>query len=155
MSCQKTDGRGHARPSYFWYDNDKDIKVCFLVTRIISVPYLAEPQASCSCHWSDDMSGTQQILGWWQSEDIGSVLLQLHPSYVTNILLKYNYKYYISIALSQWFNKHLQWKLRLYLLKGSCRGIHTRAHARLSAVNSFWKCFRILKSIKILTTFRH
>ncbi len=22
-------------PSFFWYDNDKDLKVCFLVTRVI------------------------------------------------------------------------------------------------------------------------
>ncbi len=29
MSYQKKDGRGHARPSFFWYDNDKDLKVCF------------------------------------------------------------------------------------------------------------------------------
>ncbi len=32
MSYQKKDGRGHARPSFFWYDKDKDVKVCFLVT---------------------------------------------------------------------------------------------------------------------------
>ncbi len=32
---QKKDGRGHARPSFFGYDNDKDLKVCFLATRII------------------------------------------------------------------------------------------------------------------------
>ncbi len=30
---QKKDGRSHARPSFFWYDNHKDLKVCFLVTR--------------------------------------------------------------------------------------------------------------------------
>ncbi len=35
-SYQKKDGRGHARPSFFWYDNDKDIKVCFLVMHFIS-----------------------------------------------------------------------------------------------------------------------
>ncbi len=40
MSCQKKDGRGHARPSFFWYDNDKDLKVCFLVTRVKRVNYL-------------------------------------------------------------------------------------------------------------------
>ncbi len=71
MSYQKKDGRGHVRPSFFWYDtdflenmiyevksyffalysqnglaspifwapsitndNDKDLKVCFLVTRV-------------------------------------------------------------------------------------------------------------------------
>ncbi len=34
VSYQKKDGRGHARPSFFWYDNDKDLMVCFLVTRI-------------------------------------------------------------------------------------------------------------------------
>ncbi len=32
---QKKDGRGHEHPSYFWYDNDKDLKVCFLVTHLI------------------------------------------------------------------------------------------------------------------------
>ncbi len=32
VSCQKKDGRGgHVRPSFFWYDTDKDLKVCFLV----------------------------------------------------------------------------------------------------------------------------
>ncbi len=36
VSCQKKNGRGHARPSFFWYDNIKDLKVCFLVTRIYS-----------------------------------------------------------------------------------------------------------------------
>ncbi len=33
--CQKKDGRGHACHSFFWYDNDKDLNVCFLVTRVI------------------------------------------------------------------------------------------------------------------------
>ncbi len=35
VSCQKKDGRGHMRPSFFWCDNDKDLKVCFLVTRVL------------------------------------------------------------------------------------------------------------------------
>ncbi len=29
MSYQKKDGSGHAHPSFLWYDNDKDLKVCF------------------------------------------------------------------------------------------------------------------------------
>ncbi len=35
VSCQKKDVHDHARPSFFWYDNDKDLKVCFLVTHIM------------------------------------------------------------------------------------------------------------------------
>ncbi len=35
VSYQKKDGRGHVRPPFFWYDTDKDLKVCFLVTRAI------------------------------------------------------------------------------------------------------------------------
>ncbi len=35
VSYQKKDGHIHAHPSFFWYDNDKDLKVCFLVTRVI------------------------------------------------------------------------------------------------------------------------
>ncbi len=35
LSCQKNDGRDHARPSFFGHDNDKDLKICFLVTRVI------------------------------------------------------------------------------------------------------------------------
>ncbi len=35
VSYQKKDGRGSARPSLFWYDNDKDFKVCFLMTGVI------------------------------------------------------------------------------------------------------------------------
>ncbi len=27
VSYQKKDGFGHVRPSFFWYDNDKDLKV--------------------------------------------------------------------------------------------------------------------------------
>ncbi len=30
----KKDGCAWRRPSFFWYDNDKDLKVCFLVARI-------------------------------------------------------------------------------------------------------------------------
>ncbi len=35
VSYQKKDGRGYAHPSFCWYDNDKDLKVCFLVTHLI------------------------------------------------------------------------------------------------------------------------
>ena len=35
VSCQKKDGHGHARPSFFWRDNDKDLNVSFLVMHII------------------------------------------------------------------------------------------------------------------------
>ena len=34
VSYQKKNGRGHARPPFFWYDNSKDLKVCFLVMHI-------------------------------------------------------------------------------------------------------------------------
>ena len=34
VSHQKKDGRGHACQSFFWYSNDKDLKVCFLVTHL-------------------------------------------------------------------------------------------------------------------------
>ncbi len=34
MSYQKKDWRGHAHPYLFWYDNDKDLKVGFLVTHV-------------------------------------------------------------------------------------------------------------------------
>ncbi len=37
VSCQKKDGRGYAHPSLFWHDNDKDLKVCFLVAHITLV----------------------------------------------------------------------------------------------------------------------
>ncbi len=35
MSYQKKDGHGHVQPSFFWYDNDKDLKVCFLMAHVI------------------------------------------------------------------------------------------------------------------------
>ena len=41
VSCQKKDGRSQARPSFFGKNNDKDLKVCFLlmhVNIIISSP---------------------------------------------------------------------------------------------------------------------
>ena len=34
VSYQKKDGRSHTCPSFFSYENDKDLKVCFLVTRL-------------------------------------------------------------------------------------------------------------------------
>ncbi len=34
MSYPKKDGRAWPRPSFFWYDIDKYIKACFLVTRV-------------------------------------------------------------------------------------------------------------------------
>ncbi len=37
VSYQKKDGPGHAYPSFFCYDNDKDLKVRFLVTHLISI----------------------------------------------------------------------------------------------------------------------
>ena len=36
LSYQKKDGRGHACQSFFWYDNDKDLKAYFLVTHHMS-----------------------------------------------------------------------------------------------------------------------
>ena len=35
VSYQKKDGRGHAHPFFLWYDNNKDLKACFLVMRVI------------------------------------------------------------------------------------------------------------------------
>ncbi len=42
VSYQKKDGRCHAHPSFFWYDNDKDLKVCFLVTHAINAWLFSE-----------------------------------------------------------------------------------------------------------------
>ncbi len=36
VSYQKKDGRGQACRSFFWYDNDKDLEVCFLVYQEIT-----------------------------------------------------------------------------------------------------------------------
>ena len=47
VSYQKNDGRGH-----FWYDNDKYLEVCFLVTHIIYVHpenYLLQYQPTSHC----------------------------------------------------------------------------------------------------------
>ncbi len=35
LSYQKKDERARPRPSFFWHDNEKNLQVCFLVTRII------------------------------------------------------------------------------------------------------------------------
>ncbi len=44
VSYQKEDGPGHARPPFFWYDNDKDLKVCFREARhmYIKKPWFPE-----------------------------------------------------------------------------------------------------------------
>ncbi len=44
--------KSRPRPSFFWYDNDKDHKVCFLVTRLIYVHpenYLLQYQPTSHC----------------------------------------------------------------------------------------------------------
>ena len=38
VSYQKKDECGHTRPPFFWYDSNKDFKVCFLVACIITEP---------------------------------------------------------------------------------------------------------------------
>ncbi len=47
VSYQKKDGHGHACSFFFWYDNDKDLKVCFLVTCIRESVKL---EGSSHCH---------------------------------------------------------------------------------------------------------
>ncbi len=49
VSYQKKDGHGQAHPSFFWYDNDKDVKVCFLVTHLKWYDLFAGP-APCQFH---------------------------------------------------------------------------------------------------------
>ncbi len=39
MSVSYPKKDGHARPSFFGYDNNKDLKVCFLVTHVVSVNF--------------------------------------------------------------------------------------------------------------------
>ncbi len=71
VSYQKKDGRSHARPSFSWYDNDKDLKVCFLVTR---VTYLARGHGGsqgleCKIHLAGvtylSCSLSQEQLAFW------------------------------------------------------------------------------------------
>ena len=56
VPCQKKDGRGWPRPSFFWYDNDKDLKLYFLMTGVKSVrnfkPFIRimKPQ-NCTTQW--------------------------------------------------------------------------------------------------------
>ncbi len=51
VSYQKKDWRGYMRQSFFWYENDKDLKVCFLVMRInLQLPY-SFPES----HGADEM----------------------------------------------------------------------------------------------------
>ena len=38
---------GWARPRFFWYDNDKDLKACFLVTRLM---LLADVMQHAECN---------------------------------------------------------------------------------------------------------
>ncbi len=41
VSYQKKDGRGHARPPFFGYDNNKDLEVYFLVTRVTTLTFFS------------------------------------------------------------------------------------------------------------------
>ncbi len=58
VSYQKKDGRAWPRPSFFWYDTDKDLKVCFLVTRVMyvrrtEVNVLGGFIITCGLHWTE------------------------------------------------------------------------------------------------------
>ncbi len=69
--CQKKDGHSHARPSYVWHDNDKDLKVCFLVTCVIYAGLLPT-----SLHWIfSKFSG--HVLQDWQILSCGWMLILL------------------------------------------------------------------------------
>ena len=48
VSYQKKDGCGHAHPSFFGYDNDKNLKVCFLVTHVM---WLSSPVTVMDLNW--------------------------------------------------------------------------------------------------------
>ena len=43
VSYQNKDGHSQARPSSVWYDNDKDLKVCFLVTHDRCAEFYCKP----------------------------------------------------------------------------------------------------------------
>ncbi len=53
VAYQKKDGRGHAHPSFFWYDNDKDVKVCFFVTRVTCVMSECVTKSLTECQHSN------------------------------------------------------------------------------------------------------
>ncbi len=69
VSYQKKDGRVHAHPSVFWYDNDKDLKVCFLVMCIIYLVLLLvercqshresirPPEIASDSGWKENVDG--------------------------------------------------------------------------------------------------
>ena len=74
---QKKDGRSHALPSFFWYDNDEDLKVCFLVTHINRVAWLCLSVIDLLSHEFISHKSLQYwqilVVCFWQS----SVLLLL------------------------------------------------------------------------------
>ncbi len=47
LSYQKQDGCAWLRSSFFWYDNNKDLKVYFLVTRFISALVMQQMDNQC------------------------------------------------------------------------------------------------------------
>ena len=65
VSYQKKEGRGNVCPSFFWYDNDKDLKVCFLVTRVKYVTDINRKfihSASSTLSWRIDRMETEFYL---------------------------------------------------------------------------------------------
>ena len=93
VSYQKHDGRGHARPAFFWYDNEKDLKVCFLVTRIMCSRQFYHP-----IHFNE----LQEI-----PTILALIILILYTShldaYVLQCCLNFNSLFETSSGVSAWF----------------------------------------------------
>ncbi len=70
VSYKKKDGRGHACPSFFWYDNDKDLKVCFLVTRAVY-------QGNAAGAWQNQIVEQKQKADGWT--DIRTIATCVSP----------------------------------------------------------------------------
>ncbi len=63
VSYQKKDGRGHARASFFWYDSNRDLKACFLVTHVKYALILQDilPQLEAHIRRQSETLGVQYI----------------------------------------------------------------------------------------------
>ncbi len=55
----------HACPSFFWYDNEKDLKVCFLVAHVSLSQSLYSLSQPAGGHWLKLIHNSQSLQDTW------------------------------------------------------------------------------------------
>ncbi len=73
VSYKKKDGPGHGYPSFFLYDNDKDLKVCFLMTHLNYILHSCDAINPAPGSITEKVVTCINILLIWLAQNFGAV----------------------------------------------------------------------------------